>query len=153
LQALTLRACPNGFFLFVVLFLVVAPTLFVLVLFVFFIVPVIKRQHPESLHFCDLEKIIAVYEHGNTPPRDSSIRLPLYTVCEQGSNIQLARRCHFGAFSFGSIRIDGVSYEHDVITDRGAVRKRKKKPSKQFREEVGHAPISVAEEFPGTANA
>ena len=60
---------------------------------------------------------------------------------------------NFEAFSFGSIRIDGVSYEHDVITDRGAVRKRKKKPSKQFREEVGHAPISVAEEFPGTANA
>jgi hypothetical protein len=54
----------------------------------------------------------------------------------------------FEAFSFGSIRIDGVTYEHDVIIDRGAVRKRKKKPSKQFREEFGHTPVSVAEEIP-----
>jgi hypothetical protein len=38
------------------------------------------------------------------------------------------RRCE--AFSFGSIRIDGVTYEHDVLIDRGHVRKRKKKPSK-----------------------
>ena len=55
---------------------------------------------------------------------------------------------NFEAFSFGSIRIDGVSYEHDVIIDRGAVRKRKKKPSKQFREEFGHTPVSVAEVIP-----
>ena len=33
------------------------------------------------------------------------------------------------AFSFGSIRIDGVTYTHDVVIDRGHVRKRKKKPS------------------------
>ena len=44
-----------------------------------------------------------------------------------------AGRCRFEAFSFGSIRIDGVTYEHDVLIDRGQVRKRKKKPSKQFR--------------------
>ena len=55
---------------------------------------------------------------------------------------------NFDAFSFGSIRIDGVTYEHDIIIDRGAVRKRKKKPSKQFREEFGHTPVSVAEEIP-----
>ena len=35
---------------------------------------------------------------------------------------------HFEAFSFGLIRIDGVTYEHDVVIDRGWVRKRKKKP-------------------------
>jgi hypothetical protein len=34
----------------------------------------------------------------------------------------------FEEFSFGSIRIDGVSYDHDVVIDRGEVRKRKKKP-------------------------
>src|SRR5712692_3522040 len=39
-------------------------------------------------------------------------------------------------FSFGSIRIDGVTHEHDVVIDRGEIRKRKKKPSKRFREEV-----------------
>jgi len=27
--------------------------------------------------------------------------------------------CRFEAFSFGSIRIDGVTYEHDVLIDRG----------------------------------
>src|SRR5262245_5412975 len=54
----------------------------------------------------------------------------------------------FQKFSFGSIRIDGVTYEHDVVIDRGDVRKRKKKPSKKFREEFGHTPISVKEKIP-----
>jgi len=46
----------------------------------------------------------------------------------------------FEDFTFGSIRIDGVTYEHDVVIDRGQVRKRKKKPSKKFRAEFGHTP-------------
>ena len=33
----------------------------------------------------------------------------------------------FEAFSFGSIRIEGITYNHDVIIDRGEVHKRKKK--------------------------
>jgi len=33
----------------------------------------------------------------------------------------------FESFSFGSIRIDGVTYEHDLVIDRGEIRKRKKK--------------------------
>ena len=49
----------------------------------------------------------------------------------------------------GSLRfIDGVTYEHDVVIDRGKIRKRKKKPSKKFREEFGHTPVSVEEEIP-----
>jgi len=36
---------------------------------------------------------------------------------------------HFEAFSFGSIRIDGVTYGRDVVIDGGYVRKRDKKPS------------------------
>src|SRR5216110_3049670 len=51
-------------------------------------------------------------------------------------------------FSFGSIRIDGTTYEHDVVIDRGEVRKRKKKPSKKFREAFGHTPISQKEAIP-----
>jgi hypothetical protein len=51
-------------------------------------------------------------------------------------------------FSFGSIRIDGVTYEHDVVIDRGYVRKRKKKPSKKFRGEFGHTPVSIEEKIP-----
>jgi hypothetical protein len=54
----------------------------------------------------------------------------------------------FEAFSFGSIRIDGVTYEHDVVIDREQVRKRKKKPSKKFREAFGHTPLSVEEDIP-----
>ena len=42
----------------------------------------------------------------------------------------------FDDFSFGSIKIDDITYEDDVVIDRGEVRKRKKKPSKRFREEL-----------------
>jgi hypothetical protein len=56
--------------------------------------------------------------------------------------------CGFEAFSFGSIRIDGVTYEHDVVIDRGQVRKRKKKPSKKFRDGFGHTPLSTEEKIP-----
>jgi hypothetical protein len=38
----------------------------------------------------------------------------------------------FQKFSFGSIRIDGVTYEHDVVIDCGEVRKRKKRPSNEI---------------------
>jgi hypothetical protein len=54
----------------------------------------------------------------------------------------------FEKFSFGSIRIDGVTYEHDVVIDCGKVRKRKKKASKKFRDEFGHTPVSVEEKIP-----
>jgi hypothetical protein len=54
----------------------------------------------------------------------------------------------FEECSFGSIRIDGVTYEHDVVIDRGEVRKRKKKPSKKFRQAYGHTPVSLEEEIP-----
>ena len=54
----------------------------------------------------------------------------------------------FDHFSFGSIRIDGVTYEHDVVIDRGEIRKRKKKPSKKFRENFGHTPLSIEERIP-----
>src|ERR1700693_3608749 len=54
----------------------------------------------------------------------------------------------FQKFSFGSIRIDGTTYEHDVVIDRGEVRKRKKKPSKKFRKAFGHTPISPKEAIP-----
>ena len=55
---------------------------------------------------------------------------------------------NFGKFQFGEIEIDGVTYKHDVVIDRGRIRKRKKKPSKKFREEFGHTPVSVEEEIP-----
>jgi hypothetical protein len=50
--------------------------------------------------------------------------------CGQGGNMKTAEAvksirgifaggCRFEAFSFGSIRINGVTYEHDVVIDRG----------------------------------
>ena len=54
----------------------------------------------------------------------------------------------FEDVAFGSIRIDGVTYEHDVVIDGGRVRKRKKKASKQFRDDFGHTPLSVEEDIP-----
>ena len=51
-------------------------------------------------------------------------------------------------FSFGSIRIDGQTYHHDVVIDQGRVRKRRKGPSKGYRESYGHTPLSADEEIP-----
>jgi hypothetical protein len=55
---------------------------------------------------------------------------------------------HIEEFSFGSIRIDGVVHEHDVLIDRGDVSKRKKKASKKFRDDFGHTPLSLEEDIP-----
>lgn len=51
-------------------------------------------------------------------------------------------------FSFGSIRIDGETFERDVVLDRGQVRLRNKKPSKRYRDEFGHTPLSIDEKIP-----
>jgi hypothetical protein len=54
----------------------------------------------------------------------------------------------FEEFSFGSIKIDGLTHKYDVVIDHGDVRKRKKKPSKKFRDAFGHTPLSVKEDIP-----
>ena len=54
----------------------------------------------------------------------------------------------FSGYSFGSIRVDGVTYDHDLVIDRGKIRKRKKTESRKFRDGYGHTPLSVAEEIP-----
>ena len=54
----------------------------------------------------------------------------------------------FDQFSFGTIRIDGSTCEHDVVIDRGEIRKRKKGPSKQFSQAFGHTPVSIEENIP-----
>lgn len=51
-------------------------------------------------------------------------------------------------FAFGTIRVGGETFEVDVVIDRGEVRPRKKKPSKRFRGEYGHTPLSVEEKIP-----
>ncbi len=49
---------------------------------------------------------------------------------------------------FGIIEIEGQRYEHDVLIEAGTVRKRRKGPSKPFRDDFGHTPLSVLEEIP-----
>lgn len=51
-------------------------------------------------------------------------------------------------FAFGTIDIDGTTYEHDVVIDRGEIQKRQKKASKKFREAFGHTPLSLKENIP-----
>jgi hypothetical protein len=51
-------------------------------------------------------------------------------------------------YSFGSIRVDGLTYDHDLIIDRGKIRKRKKAASRKFRAAYGHTPLSAAEDIP-----
>jgi len=52
--------------------------------------------------------------------------------------------------SFGHIEIDGERFDHDVVVERGRVRRRKKGPSKEYRAEYGHTPLSTAEKIPWT---
>ena len=54
----------------------------------------------------------------------------------------------FSGYSFGSVRVDGVTYDHDLIIDRAKIRKRKKGASRQFRSAYGHTPLSAAEDIP-----
>jgi hypothetical protein len=55
---------------------------------------------------------------------------------------------HIDQFSFGSLRMDSSTYKHDVVIDRGEVRKREKSPSKKFRDRFGHTPLSIEEKIP-----
>jgi hypothetical protein len=58
------------------------------------------------------------------------------------------RPLRFDKFSFGTLQIDGRTYEQDVVIERGEIRKRKKGPSRKFRDEFGHTPLSIAEKIP-----
>ena len=51
-------------------------------------------------------------------------------------------------YSFGLVRVEGVTYDHDLIIDCGKVRKRKKAASRKFRSAYGHTPLSIAEDIP-----
>ena len=50
--------------------------------------------------------------------------------------------------SFGLVEIDGQTYDHDVVIDRGRVTRRKKGPSKAYRDQFGHTPLSLDEQIP-----
>ena len=54
----------------------------------------------------------------------------------------------FSDYSFGSVRVDGMTYDRDLIIDRRKIRKRKKGASRKFRSAYGHTPLSAAEDIP-----
>jgi len=65
-----------------------------------------------------------------------------------GSHTVRSDGVRFTEYSFGSVRVDGVAYDHDLIIDRGKIRKRKKAPSRKLRGAYGHTPLSIAEDIP-----
>ncbi len=54
----------------------------------------------------------------------------------------------WGKFRIKCLIINGKRYTTDVILDQGKIRKRKKKPSRKFRDHFGHIPLSLKEEIP-----
>jgi hypothetical protein len=48
---------------------------------------------------------------------------------------------------FRSLEVEGRQYENDIVIEGGRVRKRKKKPSKPYRDEFGPTPLSADEEL------
>ena len=54
----------------------------------------------------------------------------------------------FEDFAFGRIQVDGTVYDYDLVIDHGKIQKRKKRPSKKYRESFGHTPLSVEEDIP-----
>jgi len=54
----------------------------------------------------------------------------------------------FENYEFGSIKIDGITYEYDVMIDHGEITERKKTRSKKYRDSFGHTPLSLDEKIP-----
>jgi hypothetical protein len=54
--------------------------------------------------------------------------------------------------AFGEIEIDGRRFSHDVVIEDGRVRKRRKGPSKAYRDRYSHTPLSAVEDVPWSAS-
>jgi hypothetical protein len=54
--------------------------------------------------------------------------------------------------AFGQIEIDGRRFDHDVVVEEGRVRRRKKGPSKPYRDRYGHTPLTPDESIPWSAH-
>jgi hypothetical protein len=72
---------------------------------------------------------------------DPRCRLRLLSVLED-------RLMKWGKSRHGTLKVNGEKYTTDIVVDRGEVRKRKKKPSRAFREQFGHTPVSLEEKIP-----
>jgi hypothetical protein len=57
----------------------------------------------------------------------------------------------FTEYCFGSVRVDGVIYDHDLIIDRGKIRKRKEGRLQEVPRRVrSHPALGRASAFPGS---
>ncbi|HKI36830.1 MAG TPA: MTH938/NDUFAF3 family protein [Gemmataceae bacterium] len=54
----------------------------------------------------------------------------------------------WGKCRLGSLKVNGEKYKKDVILDRGELRARRKKASREYRKQFGHTPLSLQEEIP-----
>ena len=52
------------------------------------------------------------------------------------------------SIKFGKIKVNGKLYEKDIVIDGTNVRTRKKGPSKTFRNEYNHTPLTHLEDIP-----
>jgi hypothetical protein len=52
------------------------------------------------------------------------------------------------SIEFGKIKVNGKLYEKDIVIEGYDVRTRKKGPSKEFRDEYSHTPLTHHEEIP-----
>jgi hypothetical protein len=55
---------------------------------------------------------------------------------------------HAKLIQFGELDVDGRRFTKDVVIEAGEIRKRKKKPSKVYRDQYGHTPLSLGESIP-----
>jgi hypothetical protein len=49
---------------------------------------------------------------------------------------------------FGELEVEETRFDADVVIERGQVRRRRKKPSKPYRDRFGHTPLSADESIP-----
>jgi hypothetical protein len=106
------------------------------------------RSAKELNYFDCAKRTYAIAQSVAYAERDGRGESPYRATVPFSHNDNDGGSMRFEAFSFGSIRINGVTYNHDVVIDRDHVRKRKKKPSKEFREAFGHTPLSIKEDIP-----
>ncbi len=69
-------------------------------------------------------------------------------IVEANEYVEREDQVRIENFSFGSIQIDGRTYAHDVVIDRGQIRKRRKGASRRHRVSYGHTPLSAEEKIP-----
>lgn len=50
--------------------------------------------------------------------------------------------------AFGTLLVDGETYDHDVVIEDGVISPRDKTPSRPLKERYGHTPLSVEEAIP-----